>query len=548
MVSTATMLPNTKFKDKNLKALPYPEQFQELKTLFEEGKTEEALALAKTNEQTEPDNVMLLNFIGITLTELRKPIEGSKYFQRAIAIEPGYSDAHYNLGRFLCSNYQLSSAIKRFEYARALNPNQEFAEIAYADALKEAGLLEEAAIVYEKLLAQDCPNPMIKSALSTIYKNFGRFDESQSLLRSVLNENMSESGPFYNYSVDARKEESEELLGYILKILEEKPLSPTDKAMFFIAAANLFFKQENYDLGMRFLKEGKEDYARAEKYDFNHFSKGVHLPVKFFAKGGYAKYDGAPSEVTPIFILGMPRSGTTLLEQMICSHDLVHGAGELESMRLSIFESGAFTKPLDNEYVQSVRKGYFDRLAERNPKNLPFVTDKMPLNFRWIGFIRACLPEAKIIHIRRHPNAVCWSNYKTFFPAKGMGFTMLQESLGQYYQHYSDAMVFWRNEFPGEFREIYYEQLTVDPEPVMRELLSYIGLEWDPGVLSPDKNSRAIKTASALQIRNKIYTGSSEQWKKYADHIPAILRWTQPHVEAYERELFGLMDSSHLTQ
>ena len=548
MVATATMPPKTKFKDKNLKALPYPEQFQELKALFEQGKIEEALTLAKTNERSEPNNVMLLNFIGIALTETRKPAEGAEYFQKAIGLEPGYADAHYNYGKFLVLTSKLSSAIKHFEYARALNPDELFADASYADALKDIGLLEEAAYIFEKILEERPDESGIKNALSSIYKNFGRFDEANELLRSCLSPDLLDPALHYNYSVSAKKEETEELLEHILKILEGCELTPSAKAMFFVAAANLLFKQENFALGMRFLKEGKEDYARANKYDFDHFRKGVHLSVKFFATRKYARYDGSPSETTPIFILGMPRSGTTLLEQMICSHDLVHGAGELESARLSITEAGGFSKPLDRDYIDRFRRGYFDRLAERNPRNLPFVTDKMPLNFRWIGFIRACMPEAKIIHIRRHPNAVCWSNYKTFFPAKGMGFTMLQESLGQYFQHYSDAMNFWKQEFPGEFKELYYEQLTADPEPLMRDVLSFIGIAWDPSVLSPDKNTRAIKTASQTQIRQKIYTGSSEEWKKYEEHIPTILKWTQPHVEVYEREIFALMDSSHMTQ
>ena len=217
---------------------------------------------------------------------------------------------------------------------------------------------------------------------------------------------------------------------------------------------------------------------------------------------------------TPIFILGMPRSGTTLIEQIISSHSQVTGAGELNYTKQF---GGALTvghKPINSETVQVFRKSYLAELAKR-AQGQAFVTDKMPQNFRYIALICAALPEAKIIHVQRNSKATCWSNFKHYFSSKGLGYSYNLGDLVKYYGLYKDLMHFWCQSYDQRIYNLDYDKLTEDQEPETRRLIEYLGLNWENACLAPQQNKRSVKTASQQQVWQKVYTGSSQAWRKY---------------------------------
>ena len=153
-----------------------------------------------------------------------------------------------------------------------------------------------------------------------------------------------------------------------------------------------------------------------------------------------------------------------------------------------------------------------------------FFTDKMPMNFRYIGFILSAFPEAKIVHLKRDARATCWSIYKHYFDSSGIGYSCDQKDLAKYYGLYSNLMNFWHELYPNKIYDISYEDLTANQEEETRKLLKYCDLEWDENCLSFHKNERAVKTASALQVRKKMYQGSSEAWKKYESYLGPLLK------------------------
>ena len=153
----------------------------------------------------------------------------------------------------------------------------------------------------------------------------------------------------------------------------------------------------------------------------------------------------------------------------------------------------------------------------------PFITDKMPLNFRWLGFIRHAFPEAKIVHVTRDARATCWSIFKTFFNATGLGFSNDLHDVSEYYKLYIDLMAFWREQYPGWIYDLDYESLTLNQDEETRKLLKSMELEWEPQCLAFHKNSRAVRTASATQVRQKMYQGSSEEWRKYERFIAPMI-------------------------
>jgi hypothetical protein len=232
--------------------------------------------------------------------------------------------------------------------------------------------------------------------------------------------------------------------------------------------------------------------------------------------------DKLSKNLMPIFIVGMLRSGTTLVEQIISSHSEVTGAGELSFVR----EFGELiARGLSNPNTDALlefRERYLMKLQSVSNGNL-IVTDKMPQNFLYIGLLAAAFPEAKIVHVKRNPAAVCWSNYKHCFVSKGIGYSYAIDDVISYHKLYENLMVFWTNTLSKRIYNLDYEQLTVNQESETRQLIDYLDLDWNEKCLSPQNNTKSVKTASNVQIRKKVYRGSSEQWKKYQPFLKGAL-------------------------
>ena len=220
---------------------------------------------------------------------------------------------------------------------------------------------------------------------------------------------------------------------------------------------------------------------------------------------------------TPVFILGMPRSGTTLLEQVLSSHSKIHGGGELNYLP-KIIDKFNINKPNNFEKnIKSLRFDYHSKVSLLSNKE--FIIDKLPMNFRWIGFIVRAFPEAKIIHIQRNPMAICWSIYKINFPDPGMDFSLSQKNTAEYYILYNDLMEFWTAQTNDKIIQVKYEKFVNDFENETLNLIEKLGLRWEDNLKNYSKNNRPVQTASLLQVRGKIEKNTSDEWKKYKDHL-----------------------------
>mgnify|MGYP000291757847 CR=1 FL=1 len=284
----------------------------------------------------------------------------------------------------------------------------------------------------------------------------------------------------------------------------------------------------NDDDFFKFLNKGNKLRKKELNYTFNK-DKNLILKIKEAFKVSLHQVKKSPnkkSTLKPIFIVGMPRSGTSLVEQIISSHNKVYGAGELEFLG-KIMASG-LKEFIDNKNsftektIVSIREQYLNSLSSLSASE-SFITDKMPLNFRFVGFILSAFPEAKIIHLNRDPMATCWSIYKHYFKSNGNGYAHNYKDLAAYYFLYKDLMVFWNNLYPDKIYDISYEELTINQEDETRKLLKYCELDWDENCLDFHANTRAVKTTSALQVRQRMYQGSSEAWKKYEIYLQPLI-------------------------
>ena len=187
------------------------------------------------------------------------------------------------------------------------------------------------------------------------------------------------------------------------------------------------------------------------------------------------------------------------------------------------FKEFLVEKGLSNEEFSSIRQEYLDSLS-RIDTSKKLITDKWPLNFRNIGFIVSSLPEASIVHIKRDARATCWSIYKHYFSGQGNGWAYNFDDLAKFYSLYDDLMNYWKNLYPGKIYDLSYEELTKNQEMETRKLIKYCDLNWDQNCLKFHENKRDVQTASALQVRKKIYQGSSNDWKKYQDYLKPLVK------------------------
>ena len=210
----------------------------------------------------------------------------------------------------------------------------------------------------------------------------------------------------------------------------------------------------------------------------------------------------------------MPRSGTTLIEQIVSSHPQVAGAGELRYVEDFGGAIATGSLEISEKNVIEFRQRYLNALKKRS-QNKSIVTDKMPQNFIYIALILSAFPKAKIIHTEREPAATCWSNYRSYFSSRGLGYCYNLDDLVQYYGLYKDLMQFWHQKYAKRIYNLNYDNLTIKQEEETRKLIHYTELEWDNACLFPQNNKRAVRTASQQQIRKKVYRGSSQKWRKF---------------------------------
>jgi hypothetical protein len=313
-------------------------------------------------------------------------------------------------------------------------------------------------------------------------------------------------------------------------ILSSKNLNKSDQIFINFALAKVNDDLDNKDELFRFLDEGNrlrktqlnysvDDYQHKHSVIRKIFSNSLPTIEKKLLNGENSK--------RPIFIIGMPRSGTTLVEQIISSHPSVYGADELSTISeltnsILMDSSGQAKNGISEKSFLSMRHQYLESLLNFNI-NEEIITDKWPLNFQYIGFILSAFPEAKIIHLKRDARAICWSIYKHYFSGNGNGWAYNFDDLASFYGAYLDLMNFWHKLFPDKIYDISYEKLTINQKNETKNLLKYCDLDWSDSCLNFHTNKRAVKTASASQVRKKIYQGSSKEWSKYEEHIKPLI-------------------------
>ncbi|MDX2427466.1 MAG: tetratricopeptide repeat protein [Xanthomonadales bacterium] len=461
------------------------------------GRHDEAIDSFNSAIGLRPDYAEAFNSLGNTLNEQGKHPQAIDNLTRAIQLRPDYSEAHCNLGNALSDSGRPDEALPSYRTALQIKPGFAEAQCCLGNALNDLGRREEAIDSYCRALELESDHAAAFNTLSQI-KTYERDDPQIDQMQKLLaNPDLSETKAMH--------------LGFALGKVHDD-LGDVDQAF------------KHYQEGNRLKKKTLGYHISSDQARFKQIKL---LFSSYTQKPGQGIESGSDFKKQPIFIVGMPRSGTTLVEQILASHSGVFGAGELETL-------GRTMNPLLREKalggqselgetdLVNLRNSYLEEINQL-PGSEPFVTDKMPINFRWVGFLLLAMPGVKVINLRRDPAAVCWSIFKHHIGGGGNAYSYDILDVAEYYNLYADLMEFWRQAFPDQIYDLDYESLTENQEQETRHLLEYCGLDWEDQCLDFHKTRRSVQTLSARQVRKAMYTGSSRVWRKYETHLQPML-------------------------
>jgi len=465
---------------------PSDEILHQLIALYNKGQIRTVIQECDRLTKEFPQSFLLWNLLGAAFKAQDKPEEAIAAYNKALLIKPDYAEAHNNMGVVFQAQGKPDEAITAFNKALLIKPDYAEAHNNMGNALRDQGKPEEAIAAYNEAL-------LIKPDLVEAHHNLSALKK-------------------YTYS-DPQIVQME-------KLYAGTNISDEDRCHLCFALAKSSEDLGNLEEAFRYLKEGNALRKKILNYDIVQ-DEEIFSKIKETANSFRNFSFDAPGDEnfpTPILILGMPRSGTTLVEQIISNHSKVTAAGELNFLKMFGSSLAEGKVEVSGDKLRTARNQYLNEIQKLSAGR-PFVTDKMPNNFFYISLICSALPEAKIIHVKRNPAATCWSNFKHYFATKDLGYCYDLLDVVHYYQMYEELMLFWGEHYPGKIYHLDYEQLTTDQEPETKKLIQYLGIDWEDACLFPEENKRYVKTASSMQVRKKVYKGSSEEWKKFEKYL-----------------------------
>tara|TARA_B110000263_G_scaffold52418_1_gene43863 strand:- start:72 stop:1877 length:1806 start_codon:yes stop_codon:yes gene_type:complete len=491
------------------------------------GQLEEAFKSFQKAVALKPDYAEAQYNIGVTIHELGQVDSAIKCYERALAIQHAYPNAHNNLGQILLESGQPDAAMNHFEWAVAYQPEFSEAHNNLGSSLLALRQVNTAVTHYEKAIAIKPDYQLAYNNLGIAYQRLGEIDKAFKSFERALAIKSNYAKAHHNLSSLKKYTKSDKQIVEMESLLSIKDLSQSDRIFICFALAKAYENLGKQEELFKVLHEGNQLRKKELKYSIEK-SENHNSIIKKLFNSSPKPLSNQASTIRPIFIVGMLRSGTSVVEQIISSHHEVYGAGELKNLTQIIIpilreHLTDDKKKLSKKTFLSIRKQYLESLSRFNTSE-NVITDKWPLNFRSIGFILSAIPEAKIIHLKRDARATCWSIYKHYFSDTGNGWAYNFDDLAEFYKLYSELMRYWHEMFPGKVYDISYEDLTTNQEDETRKLLEYCELEWDQNCLDFHKNKRAVDTASVLQVRQKMYQGSSEAWKEHEEYLQPLIK------------------------
>jgi len=479
------------------------------------------------------DSPFLHNLLGSTLANQGRLEESLDSFNEAIKSSEDKSTYINNLGITFLKLNRFNEAISTFSKSVDFDNLNVNANFFLGNALRKSGRIDESIISYDNVLKLDPNHSQALLLKSLSLKNLGKFEQSLEVCKKAI-ASRADFGMAHRHLTSLLTYENVEdpHIVEMESIYNTNSLDLEDRIQLAFGLGKSFEDVKKYQKAFFYLKEGNRQYRKTLKYSTVNRNKLFSLIKDSFTKDFFDSHIKLSKQGKKmIFVLGLPRSGTSLVEQILSSHSRVYGAGEKRFLHEAI---NKVLLPVDGIHfprnVKLYNKNSFDKLGRTylqlikklgKDKGL-LVVDKMPHNFQHIGVIHKALPEAKIILCEREPLDNCFSIFKQKF-GTGNEYAYSLEEVGEYYNLYFDLIAHWESVLPNKVYRVKYEELIYNQENISREMINFCELEWEENCMSFHSTKREVNTASAVQVRQPIYSSSVDLWKKYENELEPLI-------------------------
>ncbi len=486
-----------------------------------------AEALLKSHLKQVPTDVPAIRMLAEVAVRCGQDEDAERLLVRCLELAPTFAAARYNYATLLHRRNKASEALVEVERLLAIDANNPSYRNLCAVILSRVGEVRRSSQMYAQLLREYPANAKVWVSYGHVLKTEGRQDECIDTYRKGIALDPTLGEAYWSLANLKTFRFTAADLAAMHAQLANPRLEDLNRVHFHFALGKAFEDAGDYAASFEHYAKGNELHRTSTRYDSELNSARMTRLQKIFTREYFKQHAGSGHDAPdPIFIVGMPRAGSTLVEQILSSHSAVEGTSELPDIiamakdlrdRAGSDEIGTYSAVLASLGAAELRtlgEQYLQRTRIYRKTDRPFFIDKMPNNFLHIGMIQSILPNAKIIDARRHPLGCCFSNFKQFY-ARGHRFSYGFSDIGRYYRDYVQLMAHFDAVLPGRIHRVIYERMVEDTESEVRRLLDYCGLPFEPGCLRFFENERPVRTASSEQVRKPIYREGLDQWRHY---------------------------------
>ena len=506
---------------------------------------QQAEKLLKEHLYEVPTDVPAMRMLAEVAMRVGRDGDARNLLERALELAPGFMPARYQLAVVLHRHNEPTLALSEVERLLAVEPrNPSYRNLA-AVVLSRIGEYERSSRMYAELLKEYPENARVWLSWGHVLKTEGRQEECVAAYRNSLERDPAFGEAYWSLANLKTFRFTEADLAAMRGKLEEPGVDEVNRIHLHFALGKAYEDTGEYALSFDHYAKGNALYRSRNPYDVRQNSARLKLMKGVFTAEFFAAREGSGNpEAGPIFIVGMPRAGSTLLEQILSSHSAIEGTHELPELLTMAHELRALSDSEDIGAYPNVLAGmsasalrglgerYIERTRVHRKTGRPHFIDKMPNNYLHLAMIRLALPNAKIIDARRHPMACCFSNFKQHY-ARGQRFSYDLADLGRFYADYVDLMSHFDEVQPGRIHRVLYERLVDDTEAEVRRLLDYLGLPFESGCLRFFENERPVRTASSEQVRQPIYREGMDHWRHYESWLAPLATALGPVLSDY---------------